>query len=64
MLYLEKYQSLISASTEAEALQQLSHVASQYGYDSLLLAAVPTPGQPLETAYLRSTYDTAWRETY
>lgn len=64
MLYLEKYQSLISASTEAEALQQLSNVASQYGYDSILLAAVPTPGQPLETAYLRSTYDTAWRETY
>ncbi len=64
MSVFERFHELLAQPDEQAWCQTLFRMGKDLGFEHTLLALVPKPGMPLEQAFLRSNYATAWREVY
>lgn len=64
MKALDQFSELFSVDSAEEWAALLFRLCQPYGFQQVLYALVPQPGQPLEAAFLRSSYAEAWRDTY
>ncbi len=62
--FIEPMSSLWRAVDEKSWFEALASLGRKYGFDHTLFAVVPRPGLRFSDAYLRSTYDASWRQTY
>lgn len=64
MKALDQFSELFSVDSVGEWSTRLFRLCESYGFQQMLFALVPQPGQPLEEAFLRSSYAEEWRHTY
>lgn len=64
MLELDQLNGLMEAGSDEQWAKSLTHLAGQLGFEHMLFGVVPSKAQPLESAFLVSTYPAAWREAY
>lgn len=62
--FIESMSPLWRATDERSWFEALALLGRKYGFDHTLFAVVPRPGMRFSDAYLRSTYDESWRQTY
>lgn len=62
--FIEPMSSLWRAVDEKSWFEALASLGKKYGFDHTLFAVIPRPGLRFSDAYLRSTYDASWRQTY
>jgi len=62
--FVESMSSLWRATDEKSWIDALVLLGKKYGFDHTLFAVVPRPGMRFSDAFVRSTYDDAWRQSY
>lgn len=62
--FIEPMSPLWRATDEKTWFEALALLGRKYGFEHTLFAVVPRPGMRFTDAYLRSTYDDNWRQTY
>jgi len=62
--FIEPMSSLWRATDENSWFEALALLGRKYGFDHTLYAVIPRPGMRFSDAYVRSTYDADWRQTY
>jgi LuxR family quorum-sensing transcriptional regulator LasR len=62
--FIEPMSSLWRATDENAWFEALALLGRKYGFDHTLYAVLPRPGMRFSDAYIRSTYDANWRQTY
>lgn len=60
----EQFIELFDAKTEHIWCNSMFAVASKYGFEQTLFAVLKSKYEPLENAFIRSNYSSAWRSTY
>lgn len=61
---LDLFGELFDTDAEADWCASVFRIGESFGFQQVLYALVPLPGQRLEDAFLRSSYASEWRHTY
>ena len=64
MVRNEQLLGLLNCKTEQDWCDNFFALGSSLGFDQALFGVVPNKQTPLESAFLRSSYSSRWRDTY